>query len=110
MGYYKLTGEGAWAANPAALSTPIKVGEGILVKALDNYVLPIYKSSEAPTSKRDKNTEGLLAISVSNQKYNDIAYVSFEKGNGLDKIEHQNENIPCNIYTYRKYRLRHCHC
>lgn len=93
-GYYKLTGEGAWAANPAALSTPIKIGEGILVKAIKNATLPIYKTNEAPASKRDEIAEGLLEISVSNKKYNDVAYVSFEKGSGLDKIEHQNENIP----------------
>ena len=93
-GYYKLTGEGAWAANPAALSTPIKIGEGILVKAIKNAALPIYKTNEAPASKRDEIAEGLLEISVSNKKYNDVAYISFEKGSGLDKIEHQNENIP----------------
>lgn len=93
-GYYKLTGEGAWAANPSTSATAIKAGEGLLVKALKEGKLPIYNDASAPVALRNSTSEGMLEINVANEKYNDKVFVSFDNGIGLDKISHQNENIP----------------
>ena len=40
------------------------------------------------------NGQQSLCISVSNAKYSDRAFVVFDKGVGLDKMNHENENIP----------------
>ena len=36
----------------------------------------------------------MLTLNVSNGKHSDRAFVVFDKGVGLDKINHENENIP----------------
>ena len=103
-GYYTLTGEGAWAAE-ASTTEAIKPMQGILVKSLvDDYELKIYNTSNQPSAvSRQRSGKGQqttdngqqsLCISVSNAKYSDRAFVVFDKGVGLDKINHENENIP----------------
>ena len=91
-GYYSLSNEGAWGVKYGE-ETEIKPCQGILVKTTEAGYLNI--NSEAPqtrSAKRSVNT--FLAITVSNNKYEDKAYISFNKGTGLDKIAHENENIP----------------
>ena len=36
----------------------------------------------------------MLVINVSNNNYEDVAYISFDEKVGLEKINHQNKNIP----------------
>ncbi|MBO5811145.1 MAG: leucine-rich repeat domain-containing protein [Bacteroidales bacterium] len=91
-GYYSLSNEGAWGAKYGE-ETEIKPCQGILVKTTDAGYLTI--NSEAPQTRSAKRSvNNFLAISVSNNKYEDKAYISFNKGTGLDKIAHENENIP----------------
>ena len=45
-------------------------------------------------SKNEMAQSSKLTISVSNSTYSDKAFVVFDKGVGLDKINHENENIP----------------
>ena len=103
-GYYTLTGEGAWAAE-ASTTEAIKPMQGILVKSLvDDYELSIFNISRqlsAVSRQQSRNRQETtdngqqsLCISVSNAKYSDRAFVVFDKGVGLDKMNHENEDIP----------------
>ena len=104
-GYYTLTGEGAWAAE-ASTTEAIKPMQSILVKSLvDDYELKIYNTSRQPSAvsrqrsgrgQQDNRTtrQQVLEMSVSNAQHSDRAFVVFDKGVGLDKINHENENIP----------------
>ena len=94
-GYYMLTDDGAW--QPKLDSEPILPAQGILVKTSAGGTLNINKTTASATRRATSN--GLLAIKVSNEKYEDIAYVTFNGGTGLDKIEHRNKNIPM-IYVH----------
>ena len=91
-GYYSLSNEGAWGVKYGE-ETKIKPCQGILVKTTEAGYLNI--NSEAPQTRSAKRSvNNFLAITVSNNKYEDKAYISFNKGTGLDKIAHENENIP----------------
>lgn len=94
-GYYMLTDHGAW--QPKLDTDPILPAQGILVKTSAAGSLNINKTTASATRRATSN--GLLAIKVSNEKYEDVAYVTFNGGTGLDKIEHRNKNIPM-IYVH----------
>ena len=102
-GYYVLNGEGAWGATLGSNEDDvIKPGQGVLVKAKTEGTLAIAKSQrrrDAESQSRgqqDNRTtrQQVLEMSVSNAKYSDRAFVVFDKGVGLDKMNHENENIP----------------
>ncbi len=91
-GYYSLSNEGAWGVKFAE-NTEIKPCQGVLVKTTEASHLSI--NSEAPQTRSAKrNVSNYLAVTVSNSKYEDKAYISFNEGVGLDKMAHENENIP----------------
>ena len=103
-GYYTLTGEGAWAAE-ASTTEAIKPMQSILVKSLvDDHELNIFNVNRQQTTDNSQrsgkgqqttdNGQQSLCISVSNAKYSDRAFVVFDKGVGLDKMNHENEDIP----------------
>ena len=101
-GYYVLNGEGAWGATLGSNEDDvIKPVQGVLVKAKSAGTLAIAKSQsrkDAESQSRGQqstvNRQQTLGITVSNAKYSDRAFVVFDKGVGLDKINHENENIP----------------
>ena len=108
-GYYVLNGEGAWGATLGNEGDVIKVGQGALIKTIDAGTLMISKSqsrNDAESQSRDasmnpaKSTnidtsqQPTISLIVSNAKYSDKAFVVFDEGVGLDKINHENENIP----------------
>ena len=108
-GYYVLNGEGAWGATLGNEGDVIKVGQGALIKTTSDGTLRISKSqsrSDAESQSRDasmnpaKSTnidtsqQPTISLTVSNSTYSDKAFVVFDKGVGLDKINHENENIP----------------
>ena len=101
-GYYVLNGEGAWGATLGSNEDDvIKVGQGVLVKAKSEGALAIVKTqsrkdaeSQSKGQQTTDNGQQSLCISVSNAKYSDRAFVVFDKGVGLDKMNHENENIP----------------
>ena len=102
-GYYVLNGEGAWGATLGSNEDDvIKVGQGVLVKAKTEGTLAIAKSQrrrDAESQSRgqqDNRTtrQQVLEMSVANAQHSDRAFVVFDKGVGLDKINHENENIP----------------
>jgi hypothetical protein len=101
-GYYVLNGEGAWGATLGNNEDDvIKVGQGVLVKAKSEGALAISRQPSAVSRQRSgkgqqttDNGQQSLCISVSNAKYSDRAFVVFDKGVGLDKMNHENEDIP----------------
>ncbi len=100
-GYYVLNGEGAWGATLGNEGDVIKVGQGALIKTTADGTLRISKSTshqvvESPSRSQQltANSQQLLNITVANSNYSDKAFVVFDKGVGLDKINHENENIP----------------
>ena len=99
-GYYVLNGEGAWGATLGNEGDVIKVGQGALIKTTADGTLTIGKELRATSNEQKRNGSKLkaqsskLTISVSNSTYSDKAFVVFDKGVGLDKINHENENIP----------------
>ena len=102
-GYYILNGEGAWGATLGSNDDDvIKPVQGVLVKAKSAGTLAIAKTQrrrDAESQSRgqqDNRTtrQQVLEMSVSNAQHSDRAFVVFDKGVGLDKINHENENIP----------------
>ncbi|MBQ1970288.1 MAG: T9SS type A sorting domain-containing protein, partial [Paludibacteraceae bacterium] len=101
-GYYVLNGEGAWGATLGSNEDDvIKVGQGVLVKAKSEGTLAISRQPSAVSRQRSgkgqqttDNGQQSLCMSVSNAKYSDRAFVVFDKGVGLDKMNHENEDIP----------------
>lgn len=87
-GFYTITKEGGWQAQqPGETIAPL---QSVLVLADQAATLTIN-----PTAKATRNVESAsLEITVNNSEYKDVAYVSFKEGLGLDKIEHNNGNIP----------------
>ena len=97
-GYYVLNGEGAWGATLGGNEDDvIKVGQGALVKATNAGTLAIRRDVTPVASRGQQTTDNRqqsLSITVSNAKHSDRAFVVFDKGVGLDKLNHENENIP----------------
>ena len=88
-GFYTLSNEGAWHAKH---NEAIKPMESILVKTTAATTLNIKKTTKSSAARALNN--GLVTINVSNEKHNDVAYVTFNGGIGLDKINHRNSSIP----------------
>ena len=97
-GYYVLNGEGAWGATLGNEGDVIKVGQGALIKTTSAGTLTI--SRDAATTRKNKqdvvdtSKKSTISLTVANANYSDKAFVVFDKGVGLDKINHENENIP----------------
>ena len=90
-GYYTLSNSGAWEVN-ASGDCPIKPCQSILVKTLKSGDIVINKTNNIPSQRlRD---EEMLMVNVANRDYEDKAYISFGEGYSLEKIDHQNEDIP----------------
>lgn len=88
-GFYTLGNNGEWIPNTTG--TTIAPMESVLVKANMAADMTINK---APASKRTRDDNKHFAIMVSDNNYQDIAYVVFNDGLGLNKIEHRNANVP----------------
>lgn len=93
-GYYVLTGEGSWSATPKSVSENIKPGQGVLIKTTADGELTISRQKSVADKGHERNQLSSLSINVNNDKYSDKAFVIFNKGIGLDKINHKNEEIP----------------
>ena len=96
-GYYVLNGEGAWGATLGNEGDVIKAGQGALIKTTDAGTLIISRdASMIPTKSTniDTSKKSIISLNISNSTYSDKAFVVFDKGVGLDKINHENENIP----------------
>lgn len=90
-GYYTLSNSGAWGAKISE-EIPVAPCQSILVKTIEAGELKIKKTNSAPSRK--SVDDEFLVINVSNNNYEDVAYISFKEKVGLEKINHQNDNIP----------------
>ncbi len=88
-GFYAVTPQGALESRTSGTIAPM---ESVMIKTTGETVLNINKKVAAKRSESGNN--GQIKIEVSNDNYNDVAYVSFNEGIGLDKIEHRNAEIP----------------
>ncbi len=89
-GFYILSNSGAWVAKDE--SDVIAPMQGVLVQAAEPGYLLIKREADAKRSENEDN--GQIKINVANSQYNDVAYVSFNEGIGLNKINHRNAEIP----------------
>ena len=91
-GYYTIGGDGACTST--LNSVAIDVNQAVLVKAksgTNGMKLTFKDRTKAPAAK--SNNDNIKFI-VSNSQYEDVAYALFDKGAGLDKINHRNADIP----------------
>ena len=91
-GFYTITSAGGFIPG-IDKTTPISPCEAILVQALNTVVNEnlIITKTTAKGAKRDFDDNIMFA--VSNSHYEDVAYAVYKKGQGLNKIEHRNEDI-----------------
>ncbi|MBE6342969.1 MAG: T9SS type A sorting domain-containing protein [Lentimicrobiaceae bacterium] len=88
-GFYAVTPQGALESRTSGTIAPM---ESVMIKTTGETVLNINKKVSAKRSESENN--GQIRINVANSQYSDVAYVSFNEGIGLDKINHRNAEIP----------------
>lgn len=89
-GYYKLNSTGSWISTAAG--TAIDPMEAVFVFVTkDNATVSFSNDASAPASKANHD---YIRFTVANSQYEDVAYAMFDKGNGLNKIEHRNSEAP----------------
>ena len=88
-GGYVLSNAGAWSADVAATIAP---AQGFLVQ-IDKAGVTARITKPTGGSKSRANHDYLKFI-VANSQYEDAAFALFDKGYGLNKIDHRNADIP----------------
>lgn len=88
-GYYILSKNGGWITKTD--DDAIAPSQGILVKATTAGDITMTSTMEGPSAKSYHDN---IKFMVSNNQYEDIAYAWFDKGVGLNKINHRNADIP----------------
>ena len=92
-GYYILSNTGAWSAKLGS-DEAIKPCQGVLINASTEGTLTINKKVGPAAQTRSRANNEFLTISVANKNYEDVTYVSFDAITPLEKVNHQNKNIP----------------
>ena len=90
-GYYTLGFDGAWTADPST-TAEIKPMQGFLVQATSAGAKVVFNNIAA--SAKARSNRDFIAFTVANGQYEDVTYAMFEKGLGLNKINHRNSDIP----------------
>ena len=88
-GFYTLKSDGTWDTGTDN-TTAIKPGQGLLVKASKAGTIVIGNTN----AKAAKSNNDNIMFKVENSEYTDVAYAWFDKGVGLDKINHRNAEAP----------------
>ncbi len=91
LGYYTLSNSGAWLVNVSS-EEPIAPCQSILVKTIAPGDVVVNKTNKTPS--RRLNADEMLKVVVANKDYEDKAYVSFGENYGLEKVNHQNKDVP----------------
>lgn len=86
-GGYVITNDGKWSASPVLTIQPC---QGFLVQVDNPETITINK----PVSKGTTYNKEYIKFIVANSQYEDAAFALFEKGYGLNKINHRNADIP----------------
>lgn len=91
-GFYIMSKDGRWETKTDA--DPIPICQAILVQAVrEGEVRMTNTTNGAPSARAGKKQNSIMFV-VSNSKYEDVAYAKFDKGYGLEKIEHFNDQAP----------------
>ena len=85
--YYSLNTNGTWQATTGGT---IGVAEGFLVKVSASGTVDFTESS----AKGNTNSTPAIALMVSNEEFEDVAYARLDNGEGLPKIGHLNSEAP----------------
>ena len=99
-GFYILTKDGTWLSKRDN-NDSIAVFEGILVKALGNGSITMKNTRAKNAPSRSKYAKNSIVFTVANSKYEDVAYAMFDKGHGLTKIDHMNDDAPL-VYIHKE--------
>lgn len=93
-GYYTLGTDGNWTIHKLGdLNTnTIAPMQGFLVQATGAD--PSVTFGAAGKNNENKANNDYIKLSVSNSQYNDVTYALFDKGDGINKIDHRNAEIP----------------
>lgn len=91
-GFYTLSNSGAWEVN-VSNEKPIAPCQSVLVKTIASGDVVVNKKHQ-PSSQKSRANKNMLMVKVANKSYEDRAYVEFEGDYGLEKISHQNKDIP----------------
>ena len=89
-GFYTLTKEGAWHSGTDN-TTAILPGQGLLVQATTAGTISMTNTTSASSAKTNNDN---IKFTVANSRYEDVTYAWFDKGIGLDKIDHRNPDVP----------------
>ncbi|MBO6057680.1 MAG: chitobiase/beta-hexosaminidase C-terminal domain-containing protein [Bacteroidales bacterium] len=88
--YYLEPSTGKWAKGTDN-STAIAPNQGILVQVNETGNINMTNTNSNGNAKSHND---YIMLSVANSQYSDEAYAWFDKGIGLNKIEHRNSEIP----------------
>ena len=91
-GFYTLTKADEWHACEDNVDA-IKSGQGFLVKATTGGEIVMSNVATGGPAKGRANHDNIKFV-VENNQYSDVAYAVFDKGHGLNKINHRNPNSP----------------
>ena len=90
-GFYRLSKkDGSWGTEIASSDSIIAPLEGILVQVDEARKVKFSRTARAAAKSNGDN----IRFTVANEKYEDRTFALFEKGMGLEKIEHMNEDVP----------------
>ena len=94
-GGYILKKDGEWGAKLNVDAT-IAPCEGVLVQVTAAATATISHTAKGGS----KSNKDYIGFTVANSKYEDVAYALFDKGHGLNKIDHINPDVPMVYINY----------
>ena len=100
-GYYLYDSKGGWEAVTEADPMPVKSCEGALVQVSETVTVTMKNTDAAPAGSGEKYQNDNIKFIASNDNYRDATYAVFKKGNGLNKIDHVNPDIPMVYISYK---------
>lgn len=90
--YYTLSQDGEWVLTDDGSAIPPMTG--ILVQAKSAGTLTMKNSTEGQVTPSRSSDGKNIWVTVANGNYEDRACVEFKEGRGLNKIAHQNKDVP----------------
>ena len=89
-GFYVVGANGSWTAKADGKIAPM---ESVLIQANGKGTLSMSPANYG-SKRAARNENSYLTINVASKTHSDVAYVSFNDGMGLDKINHRNPDNP----------------
>ena len=89
-GFYVVGANGSWTAKADGKIAPM---ESVLIQANGKGTLTMSPANTG-SKRAARNENSYLTINVASKTHSDVAYVSFNDGMGLDKINHRNPDNP----------------